>query len=91
MSEAQYADIMIELANIEWIQGVTLDLLAAGLPGRSRVVEEYRQKLQRLADDIRKRAEAFTQLTDSDADSAPHSDPLSAPHSDTDSGRYKIR
>lgn len=91
MSGAQYADIMIELANIEWIQAVTLDMLSAVLLGKSRVEEEYRQKLQRLADDIRKRAEAFYQLTDSDADSAPHSDTLSAPHSDTDSGRYKIR
>lgn len=42
-----------------------------------------------LKETVRKREES--QLTDSDADSAPHSDPLSAPHSDTDSGRYKIR
>lgn len=51
-----------------------------------RVMESAVELLKETA---RKREES--QLTDSDADSAPHSDPLSATHSDTDSGRYKIR
>lgn len=100
------ARILYELAFIEGLLHDVIGLISLLAKGNhqdgiyltgKKLLDDIRSRaeaVQKLADSmIENQANLMEKylVWDSDADSAPHSDPLSAPHSDTDSGRYKIR